>query len=75
MFVKLNDASILDMATGTLYRWTQYIGKDSTVPETELEISFNGNQDMLYCSGLYADCLWEYLDKAALKFGDDPKEG
>ena len=65
MFVKLDDETILDMQTGTCYRYREMIDG------SELCITFNGPQRDKFCSNEIADGLWNWLYKAALKFETD----
>lgn len=62
MFVKLNDDTILDMNTGTCYRYCRR--QDGS----EMRITFNGPQVDRFCSGHIADSFWSWLNIAAMKF-------
>ena len=64
MFVKLDDATILDMSTGTCYRYSRRQGG------SEMRITFNGPQLDKFCSGAIADGLWRWLNIAAMKFDE-----
>ena len=72
MFVKLNDFTILDMSTGTCYTMNVY--SESGVKRHELIITFNGPQTDKVCSGSIADRFWSWLNKAAMKFDEQPEE-
>ena len=69
MFVKLDDVTILDMATGTCYCRMTARGSDDY---NEVVITFNGQQTDKRCSNEVAYGLWNWLDIAAMKFGTDP---
>lgn len=70
MFVKLDDNTILDMATGTCYKL--FPGNKTT--SSEVLITFNGSQTDKTCSRM-AVAFWLWLDKKAMKFGKALEEG
>ena len=69
MFVKLDNDIILDMSTGTCYKYSPGNANASS----EITITFNGTQGDRYCGGKYARDLWNFLCNQAAKLGEEAK--